>query len=175
MTTQFFETSARKLKTGLTSTACMAAICLGAGPAMSDVVVEQVYPTITGPELQSLMQDWGYRAELGVDDVDDPKITTKSNGVTFSIFFYECDDQTPKQCGSLGFSSWLDLPEPLSMTQVNEWNLNKRFGTASIDDEGDPKLELNINVDGGITAQGLRENFDWWERAFGEFLQHVDW
>ena len=139
------------------------------------MTVEQVYTKITGPELQGLMQDWGYRAELDVDSVGDPKITSNSNGVSYAVYFYECDDQAPKQCGSLGLSIWLDLDTPIDIARIKEWNLTKRFGSAGIDDEGDPKFEMNVNVDGGVTANGLREWFDWWERGLGEFLQHIDW
>lgn len=172
MASKILTKTTRGFATGLFA---MAMVFTAVAPAASEVTVEQAYTQITGPELQGLMQDWDYRAELDVDNVGDPKITSNSNGVSYAVFFYECDDQTPKQCGSLGLSISFDLETPFDIARINEWNLTKRFASAALDDEGDPKLEMSVNVVGGVTAKGLREWFDWWETGLGEFLQHIDW
>ena len=72
---EFLTNTRRGFATGLCA---LTILFTAATPASSEVTVEQVYTKITGPELQGLMQDWGYRAELDVDSVGDPKITSNS-------------------------------------------------------------------------------------------------
>ncbi len=143
--------------------------------ANADTDAKYVYTNITGPELQRLIQKWGYRAELDTDSTGDPKINSAVAGANFSIYFYGCDDQTPKRCDSISFSAAFDLDNGLTAGYINEWNRTKRFGNAWIDDEGDPFLNMQVNIDGGIAEEGIRQNLDWWEIGMSGYLEYIGW
>ncbi len=141
----------------------------GACPALAAPVVAENPQAIAG-----LLKDIGYRAELTKDDTGDPKIESAAAGVNFSIYFYGCTDG--KACSSIQFSSGFDLDSALNMSSVNDWNTRKRYGKVYIDDEGDPYLEMDINLaGGGITEDSFRDSLDSWERLLSDFQEHIDW
>lgn len=134
-----------------------------------------VMDDVTGPVLQGLMQEWGYRAQLTYDDSGDPQISSHTSGIKFYVDFYECDDENDRACRSLHLISGLDMEEPLDPEIVRVWNEERRYGSAYLDDEGDPYIQMSINIEGGLTSEALRHNFEWWEVAAGGFADHVDW
>ena len=40
---------------------------------------------------------------------------------------------------------------------VNQWNVEKRFSRSYVDRDGDPVLELDLDMDGGVTYQRLED------------------
>ena len=40
---------------------------------------------------------------------------------------------------------------------VNEWNRKKRFTKAYLDDDGDPTLEMDLDLEGGVTEGRVRD------------------
>jgi len=40
---------------------------------------------------------------------------------------------------------------------INDWNRGARFGRAYVDDSGDPVVELDLLLAGGVTAQTIKE------------------
>ena len=44
-----------------------------------------------------------------------------------------------------------------SVAKVNEWNKSKRFSRAYIDDEGDPVIESDLDLEGGTTVGAIQE------------------
>jgi len=105
-------------------------------------------------ELVSIIQDLGFQAKLEKDNVGDPVIRSSSDGVDFRIYFYECKNN--KRCRSLHFSVGYDLANGSSLDAVQQWNADKRFASAYLDDEADPFLQMDINTEGGITRRTSR-------------------
>ena len=135
----------------------------------------QTMERITGPQLQSLMQDWGYRAELTTDNEGDPKIRSSTQGTGFSIYFYDCTKTGTRDCRSVQFSAGMDLTNGLTLTKVNDWHREMRFGRVWLDDDHDPYIEMVVKFDDGITEGNLRSWFLTWDTTFGDFLKHIDW
>jgi Putative bacterial sensory transduction regulator len=141
----------------------------GASPAISAPVVAENPQAIA-----DLLKDIGYRAELTKDDTGDPKIESAAAGASFSIYFYGCTDG--KDCSSIQFSSGFDLDNALNLSSVNDWNTRKRYGKVYTDDDGDPYIELDINLaGGGISEDSFRDSLESWERLLSDFQEHIDW
>lgn len=119
------------------------------------------------------MSGLGYRALLETDGEGDPMITSAASGVNFSVFFYGCTDGA--DCRSLQFRASFDLADPTTAAKMNEWNRLHRFGKAYIDDEGDPFIEFNVTLDGGVSDANFADVVDWWDVVLGEFLVYIDW
>ncbi|MBV6633643.1 MAG: YbjN domain-containing protein [Alphaproteobacteria bacterium] len=152
------------------------AVALGlavlASPATASA--QQVYEKIGGEQLAALMQDWGYRAELGIDEYGDPLIETSAAGTGFEVVFYDCAGE-PAQCDSIMLTSGFDFQEGINPAVTNEWNLKHRFTRAYNDEEGDPIIELDYSLVGGVTAGNMKELFELWESRLGDFTDHIDW
>jgi hypothetical protein len=47
-----------------------------------------------------------------------------------------------------------------TLEKVNQWNASKRFSRAYIDDDGDPVIELDLDLEGGITMARVDDFID---------------
>ncbi len=127
----------------------------------------------TDPErIAGILRDMGYKALLTTDQVGDPKIESKANGNDFSIYFYGCDKGI--NCKAIQFAAGFDLADGTSLDVINDWNAKNRFGRAYLDDEADPFVELDVNLDfGGVTETNLRDTIDWWDVVMAAFVEHI--
>lgn len=93
--------------------------------------------------------------EVASDEDADPVWTFTSSGITITVVSY--DEVTPGSYASLLFyAGWSADPE-ISLVSINDWNRLSRFGRAYVDETGDPAIELDLLLTGGVTAQTIRE------------------
>lgn len=143
-----------------------AASLLGLGAAQAQVVGD---PDV----IMNLLQDYGLKVTKGTDNVGDPLLSTRIEGTNFDIYFYSCDDGP---CQSIQFSAGFDLDNPMSAGKINEWNRDKRFGKAYLDDDGDPHIEYDVNVDlDGVGAKNFDDTIDLWRVVLADFRDFIDW
>lgn len=121
----------------------------------------------------TFIQDQGYRAKLEYLDDGDPVIRSNSSGTNFSIYFFDCDRGT--NCKTIQFFVSYDLNDGMTYEKVNEWNRGWRFGKVYLDDENDPFMELDVNIEYGVTHENLADTIDWWLVAMGNFEEFIDW
>lgn len=109
-------------------------------------------------------------ANLDQDSSGDPRITGRIEGVKYGITFYGC--KSGKECDDVVFvAAWSDTD--VSLNEVNGWNLKKKFGKAYIDGDGDPRLEMAVNLEYGVSKENFEDTFDWWTTALKEFKDTV--
>ncbi len=122
--------------------------------------------------LVQALQEGGYAARLGTDKVGDPMITSGVGGTTFQIFFYNCTDN--RECATVQFHSGYALDETISLERINEWNSSERFGRAYLDDEDDPILEMDVDLDdGGVSRLLFIDNIEFWQSVLGKFERFI--
>lgn len=154
----------------------MAALLAG---ALLGASAAQAAPTIlhdqgmSGPEVAKWLRDLGYKAELGTDKSGDPMIKSGAEGISFDIYFYDCVEKP--RCKAIQFSAGFDLKQPLTAAKINEWNRKNRYLKAYIDDEGDPHVEYDVNINAGRTKEGLSDDFAVWTSMIGDFTKFIDW
>ena len=127
----------------------------------------------TDPQsLVAALQGAGYKAALGKDNTGDPKITSATSGANFTINFYGCTKNV--SCKTITFyAGWSGTKATVEM--MNEWNKAKRFSRAYIDKDGDPVLELDVDLDdGGMSSALFIDNVEFWESVVGDFKKHID-
>jgi type 1 fimbria pilin len=128
----------------------------------------------TSPQaIVSLMQQAGYRAALGVDNVGDPKIDSSAAGVDFTIYFYGCTNAV--NCQSLQFSSGYDMEQGTSFQTMNDWNSTQRFGYAYLDNESDPFVNMDVNLSFGVSPDSLLDTIRLWDQVLSDFQAHINW
>jgi len=120
------------------------------------------------------VQSAGFVATMGTDDDGDPRISSRVSDTKFLIYFYGCEDN--KNCKSILIKAGYDLDTGITASKVNEWNRNKRFGKAYIDDEGDPYLEMDVNMDfDGLGQKNFADTLDWWRVTVENFEEFIGW
>lgn len=131
----------------------------GAAPAASDYT----FISATDPEgIQRLIQKAGYRAELSTDDEGNPKIIGNMSNSTYWIMFLDC--QLSIGCAGLQFFVGYGPEYAPSLEEINNFNNQYRYIRASVGDNGNPLMYMDIIVrDGGISEEAFLQYLSLWE------------
>ena len=127
---------------------------------------------ITGNSVDAILaaaQSYG-QATLDRQANGDPQIRGAMLGVGYSIYFRNCTDNT--DCEDLNFYCGI-LDHKASADAINEWNRTRRFGKAYLDNDGDTVVEMDLNIEGGVSAENLDAAFGVWEIVLSEFTSYV--
>lgn len=109
-------------------------------------------------------------ASLDTDSSGDPKIVGRIEGTKYGLYFYGC--KSGKKCTDIQFNAaWSGTK--VTLDKLNEWNRTRRYGKAFLDKDGDPVLQMSVNIDYGVTRKNLEDNFDWWAKIVPEFRGQV--
>ena len=109
-------------------------------------------------------------ATLTTQSNGDPQITGKTDGITYQIYFRNCTDN--KNCEDLNFYlGFLDVKPTLEV--INDWNLNKRFSRAYLDQDQDACVEMDLDMVKGVSAEYLDSQIGLWTLVVGQFADHV--
>lgn len=131
----------------------------------------EAYPGGVAPEeVSRVLVQMGYEAESAVDNQGDPMVHSSSDGHPFSVYFYQLEEG---RALSIEFSYGLDL-DISSDDLVATWNREYRFGRAFVDDEGDPFLKMDLDVERGFTPEGLENNLERWFSLVSEFYDYFN-
>ena len=109
-------------------------------------------------------------ASLESDAIGEPMIQGRMSGIPYQVYFHRCDD-AGENCSVIRFYNY--WTEFVSMESINEWNAEKLFSKAYIDEDGDAVLEMTANLYGGVTQINLDDSFDWWKIIIEEFEAEV--
>ncbi len=150
---------------------------LASGIAASVMFCTASLAEVTASNAYNILQaihEFGYTATMEKDSDGDPKISGKVSSTNFNVYFYGCSDNT--NCKSLIFKAGYNLTNGITASKINEWNRNKRFSRAYIDDEGDPFLEMDVNLDyDGVGNKNFQDTLDWWRVSVESFEEFIDW
>ncbi|WP_345973421.1 YbjN domain-containing protein [Sulfurimonas diazotrophicus] len=116
--------------------------------------------------IESMAKGFG-SATLKTSSNGAPYIIGRIDGTKYGIYFYGCEDDG-SACKSIQFTvGWSEAK--MTMETINRWNRDTRFGKAYLDEEGDPCLEMDVNLDYGVTSRNVEDSFDLWTRALKSF------
>ena len=118
----------------------------------------------------AIAKDYG-TAELETDSTGDPMVSGTIGPTQYAVFFYGCTDGA--DCTTIQFMSSYVNPGAVDATAINSWNAEKRFGKAFLDDEGDPVIEMNVNLWSGVSENNLNDTFDWWRVVVESFEEYI--
>jgi hypothetical protein len=126
-----------------------------AGP----VSAQQMRERVTAEQLTALLRDKGMEGQVN----ENGNVIVQTNG---SKVVYLIKDQTVQAYFGLRGTH-------ATVTTVNEWNKSKRFGRAYIDAEGDPCVELDYDLEGGVSEDSIKVWFDTVNLIVRSFRTHV--
>lgn len=119
----------------------------------------------TKPEvLLAIAKGYG-SADLGKDSGGDPMITGRMNGNKYTVLFYGCKDG--KDCSTVQFRAAFEVRKKPTLEEVNALNAKTRFGKVYLDKDNDPAVEMDVNLDHGVSKKNLDDTFDWWKTVLG--------
>lgn len=150
-----------------------AALALGAALAFSATPAHAELVNAKNPAtIKAIVESQGWPATLVTKAGDDPYIESTRNGLKFLILFMNCDDN--KNCKTLQYYMGFNDAKNVSFERLNEWNKEKRFARAYRDDEGDPVLEMDVDVDfAGIPRENIGETFNTWASLMDSYREFI--
>lgn len=144
-----------------------AALAFSATPAQAELVNAKNPQTI-----KAIVESQGWPATLISKPGEDPYLESNRNGLKFLVLFMNCTDN--KNCKTLQYYMGFSDAKNVSLDRFNEWNKTKRFARAYRDDEGDPVLEMDVDVDfAGIPRENIGETFNTWASLMDSFRAFI--
>jgi len=132
----------------------------------------QAQETLDGSDVDAILElARGHgEAELQKQQNGDPKILGKVGGIQYAVYFMNCSKN--KNCEDLNFyAGFLDLKPSLEV--INDWNREKRFGKAYLDADKDAVIEMDLNLEHGVSSDNLDAAFSVWELVVDQYTQHI--
>jgi len=129
-------------------------LLVGVALSASALVVPIYYAADEGI-IHQILSEMELEYEILLDEDGDPTWTFTHLGILITIVSY--DEVTPGLYASLLFYTGWITEVDVTLAMINDWNSGSRFGRAYMDDSGDPVIELDLLMVGGVTADTIRE------------------
>lgn len=144
----------------------LAAILAFAGPAHARMVTAE--PAAILEILKSTEHDGTRAGEDGTHYIE-----ASHNGIKFVVFFMNCQDDGTA-CTTLQYYMGYSDAKETTLEKLNQWNGSHRFARAYRDDDGDPVLEMDVDLDfAGLPRENVAESFNTWFVLMDEFHQAI--
>lgn len=150
-----------------------AALALGITTTIAATPAHAELINATNPAtIKAIVKSQGWPATLVSKPGEDPYLESNRGGLKFLVLFMNCD--AGKKCKTLQYYMGFSDAKNVSLDRLNQWNKDKRFARAYLDDEGDPVLEMDVDVDfSGIPRENLGETFNTWASLMDSFREYV--
>jgi hypothetical protein len=108
---------------------------------------KEIVETTTRDDIQELLKGEGYSVEVD----EDGDLLWKLEGYNTWMFLAK-DGQSLQFYAPFGDGN-------ATLKKVNTWNQTRRYSRSYLDDEGDPRLELDLDMAGGVTVARIKDFF----------------
>lgn len=135
-------------------------------PSSAESVRGGILDASDASRLSRFMTTLGYQADMAHGPAGDPTINGRISATDYSIQFYECENG--EFCNSIQFLADTPVPPNMTMEKVNAFNMRWRYVRASITSNV-VRLQMDVNLDGGVTAGNIEDTLDIWRRLLETF------
>lgn len=142
-----------------------------AAPQTPSVVAASELMTTAAPEmLREVARGYG-SSRISKDSLGEPMITGKASGLSYYVFFYDC--QQGENCTSVQFQAGFDLGKKVKLELINDWNIKKRFAKAERNAKGNGVLRMDYTFIGGASREHLDNSMDLWMLLLKQFADYI--
>ena len=67
------------------------------------------------------------------------------------------------------------MADGMTAEQALGWSRDQRFTSVYLDDEQDPFLQMDMNIDGGVSEANFTDNLEIWRSSLSAFKDYIDW
>jgi len=115
---------------------------------------ETTIVTVDAALIEQVLTSMEIEYEAWLDAYGDPMWAFTYRGILTTVVLY--DRVSNARYESLLFYAGWSTDGAMSLEMVNAWNRASRFGRAYVDEAGDPVIELDLLVAGGITTSTIQ-------------------
>ena len=149
--------------------AVILAFSLAVAQGQTPVQAPQVVTSLTPREMEAILREVGYRYER-VEEGARVFFSLRMGGLRALLFLTDCRGG---RCGSLQLFAGFSMRNPPTLERINAWNQEKRFSRAYLDKDGDPVLESELDLEGGVTRRAIISFLDTFERSLSRFATWI--
>jgi hypothetical protein len=150
-------------------TAVAASLAIAAAPAAAANIIADV------DQVAAALKRGGYTVEI--KQTKDGRFIRSTRGkenYEFSVFFYGCDANTTNNCKSVQLYAGFSPKTKPTLEALNEYASENRWGRVYRDDEGDPVVEMDIDLEkGGMSEALFLDNLEYFEAVMERFGEYV--
>lgn len=149
--------------------AAIAAMAMAtAMPAQAELVTASNPQVIAG-----ILKEQGLPADIKIPDGENPFIESKYGDLKFLVLFMNCDSDN-LNCKTIQFYLGYSDAKDTTLEELNTWNKEKRFARAYRDNEGDPVLEMDLDLDfKGLPRENVNEALNTWKALVDAYQTHI--
>jgi Putative bacterial sensory transduction regulator len=156
------------MRNNLLTAAFAAALMAAATPAQAELIGAGRVSVIA-----DIVKAQGMQAEIKKTEGEPDYIESKHDGLKYLILFMNCND-AKRDCKTIQFYMGYNDAKDTPLDKLNSWNRDKRFARAYRDDEGDPVLEMDLDLDfNGIPRENVGEALNTWKALMEAFQTHI--
>ncbi len=123
----------------------------------------RIVEKMTSAEMKSLLQSEGFTS-VEIDSDDD--LIVKMQGYHVLIFVRTNNYTNIQYRFAVGGTN-------VTLQDLNEWNKGKLFTKAYLDDDGDPVLEMDVDLAGGVTIARIKDSIRTFDQSLAAFLSEI--
>ena len=128
---------------------------------------------ITGNDLARIQELAGvYGTIERRNDADGEWLRGEIDGIVYTLSPLNCND-AHQNCTSVQFRAWWESNGAHTMEAMNQWNRDRRFSAAYLDESNNATIEFDVNLAGGVTAVNFDDSIQWWQAVIREFRTNV--
>ncbi len=105
-------------------------------------------------------------ATLELNDEGNPAIRGRIEGNAYYLAFQNCSSATA--CEDFFLQGYFIKPV-VDYELVNKWNYKQRWAKVYFDSDLDAVLEMDYNLNGGVSVKNLDQTFSIWSQMLEEF------
>ncbi|SMB83114.1 YbjN domain-containing protein [Deinococcus hopiensis] len=135
----------------------------GAQPTRAATVMTSVTPA----ELMKTLARAGLTVRSEAQD-GGPSLAFRVGNTTARVYLTDC---ASGRCSTLTLSSGFDLDASPPLEKINAWNRGHSFAYAYLDEERDPFLQSDLDLDGGVTTAALEAWVKLYRQGLTEFVK----
>ena len=130
----------------LRRSARLLALALALAVAAPALEAQRTVTSITRDDLITYVKDEGFGS---IETRNATSFLTRMEGYKVAFFVLSDGESVQAYFGRSGTEARL--------ASINAWNKSKRYSRAYLDDDGDPVLELDLDLAGGVTPDRIRD------------------
>jgi hypothetical protein len=129
-----------------------------------------IYQSIQPQAFAAMLRERGYYAPTLSQEAQSAIVRFSAEGTNCTVSFSGCN---AGECGGYHYGAgWSPGTGPRwSLDFVNDWNRTKSYAYAVIDQAGNARLAMDVEVRGGVTSENLHENLETWRIQLGTFVR----
>jgi hypothetical protein len=121
---------------------------------------------LTADKLIAVMNSMGFQAQaMPEDSYGDPRVRWIHEDTQSAMYFYSGGEAIQF------YHVWTN--QNVTVDDINRWNRDFRFSRAYLDTDGDPVLELDLDLAGGVCEDRIKDFFMTCIMSFNRFESEI--